>query len=189
MDSPVISNVSPVDAGEVPLDRFIVEANVLDSGSGISQIRLMIDGRQVDYEYDPETGQLTYFPSMLEWGLHKMEIIATDRAGNVAEFSTSFLTAEVFQFILIRTYPNPANSVVNIEFKITRLADVELRIYTVAGELVYSSDKTSVAEGSFIWKCENSAGTPVASGVYFYTIEAVLYETKIHERGSIAVIK
>jgi len=189
VDSPTIGDVSPVDAGEVPLDRFMVEANVLDRGSGIWQIRLMIDGRQVDYEYVPETGQLTYFPSMLEWGLHKMEIIATDRAGNVAEFATSFLTEEVFQFILIRAYPNPANSVVNVKFKITRLADVELRIYTVAGELVYSSNKTNVAEGNFTWKCENSAGTPVASGVYFYTIEAVLYETKVHERGAIAVIK
>ncbi len=188
VEPPVIKDVFPTDAKEVPLDRFFVEANVSDVGSGVAQIRFMIDGRQVDYDYDPIEGQLTYFPSMLEWGLHKMEIIATDRAGNVAQFSTSFMTQEIFQFVKVRVYPNPARVNVNIEYRLTRLADVTLRIYTIAGDLVYSSEKKNVATGKFVWKCENSAGNKIASGIYIYSIQALLYGTSIHEKGAIAVV-
>jgi hypothetical protein len=148
----------------------------------------MIDGKQVDYDYDPAEGWVTYFPSMLEWGLHKLEILATDRAGNVAEFSTSFMTQEIFKFVKIRVYPNPARSNVNIEYKLTRLADVTLNIYTIAGELVYSSEKKNVATGTFVWKGENSSGNKVASGVYIYSIKALLFGTSIHEQGAIALV-
>lgn len=188
LEPPVIKDVSPIDAGEVPLDRFFVEASVSDRGSGISQIRLMIDGKQADYDYDPVQGRLIYFPSNLEWGLHDIEIKATDRAGNVAEFSSSFVTKETFQFISVRVYPNPAKGNVSIEFKLNRLADVTVRIYTIAGELVYSHDMKKVAEGKFIWKCENNAGNKVASGVYIYSMEALLYETRVREQGTIAVL-
>jgi hypothetical protein len=188
-DPPVIKDVSPLDAAEVPLDRFFVEAVVSDEGSGVSEIKLMIDGKEAAYDYDALQGILTYFPSNLEWGLHGMEIIATDRAGNEAEFSTSFVTQEVFQFITVRAYPNPARNIdVNVEFKLTRIADVILRIYTVSGEMIYSSEKKKAADGTFVWKRKNNAGNKVASGVYIYSIEAVLYETKIHEKGSIAIV-
>lgn len=189
IDAPVISDVSPLDAGEVPLDRFFVEATILDSGAGISQIKFIVDEKEVDYEYDAEEGLLTYFPSMLEWGLHKMEIIAIDRAGNIAEFSSSFLTKEAFQFIIVRAYPNPANNEAKIEFKLTRLANVTLKIYTITGEPVYDSEKNETAEGIFVWKCENNAGSMVASGVYIYSIDAVLYDSQIHEQGTIAVVR
>jgi hypothetical protein len=188
-DPPVIKDVSPMNAAEVPLDRFFVEAVVSDGGSGISQIKLMVDGEEVAYDYDALQGILTYFPSNLEWGLHGMEIIATDRAGNATEFSTSFVTREVFQFITVSAYPNPAYSFdVSIEFKLTRIADVVLRIYTISGELVYSSEKKKAADGTFVWKRKNNAGNKVASGVYIYSLEAALYETKIHKQGSIAIV-
>ena len=189
LEPPVIRDVSPMDAGEISLDRFLVEASVSDSGAGISQIELVIDGKPVDYDYDPVQGWLTYFPSGLEWGLRNMDIIATDRAGNIAEFSTSFVIKEAFQFITIRAYPNPADSNINIEFKLTRFADVKLRIYNIAGELVYNRDMKSAAEGRFVWKCQNNAGNKVASGIYIYSLEASLYETNVQKQGSIAVVR
>jgi hypothetical protein len=188
VEPPVIEGVSPMDAGEVPVDRFFVEASVSDRGSGISQIRFMVDGKQADYDYNPLQKRLTYFPGRLQQGLHNMEITATDRAGNVAEFSTSFVKRESFQFTTVRVYPNPANGNVSIEFKLTGLADVTLRIYTIAGDLIYSRDMGKAAEGRFVWKCENSAGSRVASGIYIYSMEAAFYETKIREQGAIAVI-
>jgi hypothetical protein len=118
-----------------------------------------------------------------------MDIIAIDRAGNISEFSTSFVIKEVFQFISVRAYPNPANININIEFKLTRLSDVKLRIYNIAGEMVYNRDMKNAAEGRFVWKCQNNAGSKVASGVYVYSLEASLYETKIQKQGSIAVVR
>jgi len=132
---------------------------------------------------------LIYFPSELEWGLHKMEITAIDRAGNTSVFSSDFLTRDIFQFISVRTYPNPASENVNIDFKLTRSADVTLRIYTVSGELVYDSKKDNIARSVFLWECRNTAGSKIASGIYFYVIEAKIYQTIIHKNGKIAIIR
>ena len=187
-EPPTIKDVSPVDAEEVPMSKFFVEASVSDSGSGISEIIILVDGRRVGYDYDPVEGRLLYYPSALEWGFHNMEITAVDRAGNVTEFATSFVTKESFQFISVRAYPNPANAKASIEFRLTRVADVTLRIYTIAGKLVYTSEQEKVAEGKFIWECENNAGNRIASGIYIYSVEALLYDTSIREKGIIAVV-
>jgi TolB protein len=186
---PIISNVSPTDAKEVTLNRFFVEANISDVGSGVAEIKFVVDGKNYEYDYDPVSGRLAYFPSELEWGLHKMEITAIDRAGNASVFSSDFLTREIFQFISVRTYPNPARENVNIDFKLTKSADVTLRIYTVSGDLVYDSKKDNVARSVFSWRCRNSAGSKVASGIYVYVIEAKIYQTVIHKNGKIAIIR
>jgi hypothetical protein len=132
---------------------------------------------------------LTYFPSELEWGLHKMQIIVTDRAGNLTEFSSSFLTREIFEFIMVRIYPNPAKDNVNIEFKLTRSAEVTLRIYTINGNLVYDAIKNNIAQSDFLWNCINNAGNKVSSGIYIYMLEAKIYQTKIQKQGKIALIR
>ena len=189
IEPPIISNISPIDTSEVPLDRFLVEATIIDNGSGVAKIDVIVDGKQVSYEYDSANGKLIYYPSELDWGFHKMQIIATDRAGNIAEIFTSFQTREVFQFIKIKAYPNPARDNVNIEFKLTKSAEVNLKIYTINGELVFDTMKNNIAQGIFQWKCRNNSGNKAASGVYIYVLEAKIFETKIHKQGKIALIK
>jgi len=189
VDPPIIRNVSPSDAQEVPLDRFYVEANILDVGSGVSEIRLMVDGKKYGYDYDPISGRLTYFPTEIEWGLHKIEITVLDRAGNVAVFSSSFLTKAIFQFISVRAYPNPAKDNINIDFKLTRSADANLKIFTISGELVYDTKKDNVARSVFSWQCRNNSGNKVASGIYIYVIAAKIYQTTIYKHGEIAIIR
>jgi len=162
---------------------------IIDNGSGVAKIDVIVDGKQVSYEYDSANGKLIYYPSELDWGFHKMQIIATDRAGNIAEIFTSFQTREVFQFIKIKAYPNPARDNVNIEFKLTKSAEVNLKIYTINGELVFDTMKNNIAQGIFQWKCRNNSGNKAASGVYIYVLEAKIFETKIHKQGKIALIK
>jgi hypothetical protein len=188
-DPPLVRNISPKDSEEVPLDRFFVEANITDIGSGVSEIKLLVDGKKYAYDYDPTTGRLTYFPSEIEWGLHKIEITAIDRAGNLAVFSSSFLTREIFQFISVRVYPNPAKDNANIDFKLTRSAEVTLKIFTISGELVYDTKKDSIARSIFSWRCRNNSGNKVASGIYVYVIEANIYQTTIQKYGKIAIIR
>jgi Tol biopolymer transport system component len=189
VDPPLIRNISPKDSKEVPLERFFVEANITDIGSGVSEIKLLVDGKKYDYDYDSTTGLFTYFPSEIEWGLHKIDITAIDRAGNVSVFSSSFLTREIFQFISVSAYPNPAKDNVSIDFKLTRSADVTLRIFTISGELVYDTKKDSIARSIFSWRCRNNSGNKVASGIYIYVIEANIYQTTIQKYGKIAIIR
>ncbi|MGQ9607939.1 MAG: T9SS type A sorting domain-containing protein [bacterium] len=188
-EPPIISDVLPKDGNQVPLEKFFITAKITDVGSGISKINLFIDGKASDFDYDKSNGILTYFPSELSWGFHGMKIVVSDRAGNISEFSTSFITKEIFKFISSYAYPNPAKDFVNIAFNLTRAADVKLRIYNILGEQIYNSVKESSAQGKFEWKCLNNAGKEVSSGIYIYIIEAKLFNTKIYKSGKIALIR
>ena len=189
VDPPIIKDIFPKDANEVPLDRFFVSANILDIGSGISEIKLIVDNKIVKYEYNEKTGLLLYFPSELEWGLHKIDITVIDRAGNVAVYSSSFITKEIFQFISVKAYPNPATDNVSIDFKLTKSAEVTLKIYTLLGELVYDQRRSDIAYGVLEWKCINNSGNKVASGIYIYVISAKIFQTEIRKQGKIAVCR
>ncbi len=189
VDPPIIKDIFPKDANEVPLDRFFVSANIFDIGSGISEIKLVVDNKVVKYEYNRKTGQLLYFPSELDWGFHKIDITAVDRAGNVAVYSSSFVTKEIFKFISVKAYPNPSKDRVNIDFKLTKSAEVVLNIYTLLGNLVYDDRKSDIAHGIFEWKGVNNSGNKVASGVYIYKISAKIFHTEIHEQGKIAIYR
>ncbi len=188
-ESPLISDVSPKDGNQVPLEKFFVTAKITDIGSGISKIDLFIDGISADFDYDTSNGILTYFPNELDWGFHNMKIVALDRAGNISEFSSGFITGETFKFISVYAYPNPAKDIVNIAFNLTKSADVTVRIYNISGEQIYSSAKENSAREKFEWKCINSAGKEVSSGVYIYIVEAKLFNTKIYKKGKIALIR
>jgi flagellar hook assembly protein FlgD len=54
-------------------------------------------------------------------------------------------------------------------FDVARPADVDISIFTVAGEEIYRSERRSVNPGdphSFTWSARNENDEPVASGVY-----------------------
>ncbi len=54
-------------------------------------------------------------------------------------------------------------------FDVAQTADVDISIFTVAGEQVYSSERTSVNPGdphSITWSARNEDDEPVASGIY-----------------------
>ena len=54
-------------------------------------IGLFLDGRMIqDYDYDPETGMLTYTCRRLKLGWHQVGIVATDAAGLEATETVRF---------------------------------------------------------------------------------------------------
>ena len=81
--------------------------------------------------------------------------------------------------VLLANYPNPFNPETWIPYQLSESAEVTLSIYTVDGRLIRTltlghqpagvyEDKTSAA----YWDGRNAQGESVASGVYFYTLEA-----------------
>ncbi len=78
------------------------------------------------------------------------------------------------QTALSQNYPNPFNPSTAIMFSLAEQCDVELSIYDVLGRKVYEVYQSDVAVGnhSITWHGEDSFGNSVASGVYFYRIEA-----------------
>jgi hypothetical protein len=77
-------------------------------------------------------------------------------------------------FALHQNIPNPFNPTTTIRFDTAREGHVELRIFDVAGRLVRTlvNGELPRARHSFTWDGRDTGGKPVASGMYFYKLEA-----------------
>jgi hypothetical protein len=86
-------------------------------------------------------------------------------------------------FALHPNVPNPFNPVTTIRYDVPAGGgSVSLRIYNVTGALVKTLAEGTQAAGekSVTWNGRDDAGRPVASGVYFYRLDAPGY-TKTHK--------
>jgi hypothetical protein len=77
-------------------------------------------------------------------------------------------------YSLKQNFPNPFNPSTRIQFALPVKGHVNLRIYNVAGQLVKTMQDGVMDAGSheLTWDGSNNLGTNVASGVYFYKINA-----------------
>jgi len=80
--------------------------------------------------------------------------------------------------VLLQNYPNPFNPETWIPFQLKQDSDVAIRIYTATGELVRELDLGNKYAGIYVskdrsayWDGKDKFGTPVASGIYFYSIK------------------
>jgi hypothetical protein len=75
---------------------------------------------------------------------------------------------------LAQNFPNPFNPTTRIAFDIPKKGHVSLKIYNVAGQLVKTlvDGVLDANHHEYEWMGTNNAGVKVASGVYFYSIEA-----------------
>lgn len=78
------------------------------------------------------------------------------------------------QFALQQNYPNPFNPTTEIAFSLPVAADTRLVIYNIYGQQVASLLDTQLPAGNHTvqWDGRNSSRQDVASGVYFYRLEA-----------------
>jgi len=80
---------------------------------------------------------------------------------------------------LLQNFPNPFNPETWIPYQLKKGSEVTIRIYSVTGELVREFDLGYRPAGLYVsrdravhWDGRNKFGTLVASGVYFYSIQA-----------------
>jgi hypothetical protein len=88
--------------------------------------------------------------------------------------SPTGVTPSVAAVTLEQNHPNPFNPETSIRFELPRAADITLAVYNTRGDLV-----ARIAHGHFTagshdvgWNGTDSHGTRVASGVYFYRLQA-----------------
>ena len=81
--------------------------------------------------------------------------------------------------LLLANYPNPFNPETWIPYQLSIPADVSISIYAVNGKLVQTLelghqpvDIYESRDRAVYWDGRNTLGEPVASGVYFYTLNA-----------------
>jgi hypothetical protein len=70
--------------------------------------------------------------------------------------------------------PNPFNPTTTIRFSLAQSTEVSLRIYNAQGQLVRElvNEARSAGDHAVTWDGRNDAGSGVASGVYFYRLQA-----------------
>jgi subtilisin family serine protease len=75
---------------------------------------------------------------------------------------------------LFPAFPNPFNPSTTLRYELAAPARVTLRIYDVTGREVVTLVDTEQAAGpkAFIWNGTNNAGGRVATGVYYYEVNA-----------------
>ncbi len=84
------------------------------------------------------------------------------------------------KFKLEQNFPNPFNpsTTINYDFQIASYENAKLTIFNVLGEKVKEFELNQ-KKGSVVWSGKNEFGKEVASGAYFYKIEAENFlETK-----------
>ena len=77
-------------------------------------------------------------------------------------------------FLLQQGYPNPFNPSTLIGYALPVEGAVEMAVYDLLGKRVRTlvAGRRSAGHWHTIWDGRDSRGTPVASGIYFYTMEA-----------------
>ena len=81
--------------------------------------------------------------------------------------------------VLLANYPNPFNPETWIPYQLARPAEVTVSIYAADGKLIRTLALGRLPAGIYqsrsraaYWDGRNAQGEPVASGVYFYTLQA-----------------
>ena len=81
--------------------------------------------------------------------------------------------------VLLANYPNPFNPETWIPYQLAAAAEVTVTIHASDGKLVRTLELGQVPAGTYqsrsraaYWDGRNAQGEPVASGVYFYTLQA-----------------
>ncbi len=149
--------------------------------------------RSTDPGFDPNdpsteigaTTDLNFVDNTVQEGqVYYYRVVAYDFNGNQGEFSNEVaaqvtgieddLNAMPKEFALYQNYPNPFNPSTTIAFDLPKQAEVVVAIYNVMGQKVRTLVNGSLNAGhhEVVWDGRNDFGTPVAGGVYIYTIKA-----------------
>ncbi|MDE0682418.1 MAG: sulfatase-like hydrolase/transferase, partial [Candidatus Poribacteria bacterium] len=88
-------------------------------------------------------------------------------------------TASPRKTALLPNYPNPFNPETWIPYDLARDADVRIHIYNLKGQSIRQLKVGFQTAGTYrtrsraaYWDGRNAAGEPIASGIYFYTLQA-----------------
>ncbi len=162
MQDNVIVTTSEKEAGKLN----VVVANIGSGALNISSESLL----NIPFEFVGGNGEIA------EIGL--MNSALAGPAGElipVNEKSTSF-DIEVLpgKFALHQNFPNPFNPTTEIRFDIADVSDVRLTVYNLMGQEVRTLAANEMVAGfhTIVWDGLNDNGTPVASGMYFYMLDA-----------------
>ncbi|MFH1783674.1 MAG: FlgD immunoglobulin-like domain containing protein [bacterium] len=186
--APTVSSTSP-SSGSVVTSPFTQVSAVLADESGGSGVDL--DNSTISLT-DPSSNAVSgtttnngtdtlilTVASQSTDGVYTIKVVPKDNTGNTGSDHTATFTLNVtttseqttFQET-VYVYPNPAKSgQATFAYTLSRASNVKLEVYSLMGELVYSSSKDDVSgDRTWVWNCKNDGGGDVATGLYLYKL-------------------
>jgi hypothetical protein len=109
------------------------------------------------------------------------KVSALDIAGNESGFTSVSVLTDVqngsglpTEFALNQNYPNPFNPSTEIAFAVPKQTAVKVVIYGLSGDVVATLVNQTMSAGNYrvTWNGKTDDGRAVASGVYFYHLQA-----------------
>jgi hypothetical protein len=104
-----------------------------------------------------------------------VELVSVEAATFMGGQLDATLEAKVLptQFALKQNYPNPFNPSTSLAIDFPAASEYKLTIYNVAGQVVRNfSGHAEAGTTTVKWDATDNRGTQVATGVYFYSVEA-----------------
>ena len=143
-----------------------------------NELRFYGSGNGIWYSSSPNGGEWSAFittnvmggdPSVLKIAEGDYLMIYT---GPPYTTSVSTLSQNAAEFILYQNYPNPFNPATNLEFGISNLGFVTLKVYDVLGKEIKTLVNEVKPAGKYNIEFD---GSNLPGGIYFYKIEAGNY--------------
>ena len=190
-----VHNLAPIEPGDYRLRSTITEDNIFFNGGNGEPIHM----QAFRYMYPNINGisvptTLGHHEYVLDCALNPGWVYANLRATvyiqeeasyEILQAATNFLTEIEFNptpvgdeivthYQLFANYPNPFNPSTAIKYSLPAEQLVELKIYAVDGSLVTTlvHERRPAGQHEVIWDGRNALGAPVASGTYFYQLQA-----------------
>lgn len=136
---------------------------------GNSSITVVASGGTEPYSYNWNNGE--YDEAFIENLASGEYIVIVSDANGCAVTDTAYIgtvsIADVNLIELIRLYPNPAQTEMQLDLMLTGKADVMLSVYNPIGQILWKKMLTNFSEGS-----EKIPVQQLASGAYFLSISA-----------------
>jgi flagellar hook assembly protein FlgD len=104
-----------------------------------------------------------------------VELVSVEAATFMGGSLEANVTAKVIPtaYALHQNYPNPFNPSTSMAIDFPNAGDYTLTVYNIAGQTVKTfSGSTEAGTLTITWDGNDNRGSKVASGVYFYRVEA-----------------
>jgi hypothetical protein len=140
------------------------------------RVTATIDCAPPEAEYVHPTDCIPLYTSPIPGqGMHVANLVSARHEVNVVVgVNPNAAVAPAVVSSLAQAYPNPTNPIATISYTVGALGKVTLRVFDVTGRVIRTLVDATKATGAYsvIWDGTNDRGEKVASGVFFYQLEA-----------------
>jgi len=191
--------------GDIVSPTPLIVARVFDNNptplTDTTSVNFYLDGQRMSFSQpellslhpSEESGVrgIMLFRPTLEDGTHELIVEIDDASHNSATTNITFVVESDLVIRNALNYPNPFAGETEFRFSLSQKADIQIKVYTVAGRLIRTIDSGAFPVGycKVYWDGLDSAGDALANGVYLYKIKANSENESVDFIGKVIVMR